>query len=162
MRVLALDLGTKRVGVAVSDVTATLATPRTTILRSGNRDVEHRQVAQIVAEEGAVLVVVGLPLNMDGSTGPSARAARDEATALALVLDVPVEMADERLTTVVADRTLRGQGRRAPARRLVVDQTAAAVLLQTWLDGPRGSQFRTVAVRPPCGSPGGHGASVDG
>ena len=164
---LALDLGTKRVGVAVSDATATLATPRTTIVRSGDRVVDHRRVAELVVEEEAVLVVVGLPLNMDGSAGPAARAARDEAEALEAVLAVPVEMADERLTTVVADRTLLGQGRRAPARRRVVDQTAAAVLLQSWLDGPGGAQLRAAATRRPegslaDGSAGKRSASVDG
>ena len=162
MRVVALDLGTKRVGVAVSDATATLATPRTTIARSGDRQGEHRRVAELVEEEEAVLVVVGLPLNMDGSAGPAARAAREEVAALEAVLPVPVELADERLTTVVADRTLLAQGRRAPARRRVVDQTAAAVLLQTWLDGPGGAQLRTRAQKPSDGSPAGRGASVDG
>ena len=135
MRVLALDLGTKRVGVAVSDATGVLATPLTTIIRTGDRQGEHRQVARLVLDEEAVLVIVGLPLNMDGSRGPAARAAEEEAAALAAVLPVPVQLLDERLTTVAADRVLLGQGKRAPARRRVVDRTAAAILLQGWLDG---------------------------
>ena len=135
MRVLALDLGTKRVGVALSDRTGTLASPLTTIHRSGDRDAEHRAVALLVAEEDVERVLVGLPLNMDGSSGPAARAAREEAAALGALLSVPVELVDERLTTVAADRVLMAQGKRAPARRKVVDRTAAALLLQGWLDG---------------------------
>jgi putative Holliday junction resolvase len=136
-RVLALDLGTARVGVAVSDATATLASPLTT-LGAGDR----AGVAALVEAEGAGLVLVGLPRNMDGSRGPAARAAEAEAEALAATLAVPVLLVDERLTTVSADRALRAQGRRAPARRRVVDQAAAAVLLQGWLDGADGERWR--------------------
>lgn len=142
MRVLALDLGTKRIGVAVSDSTGTLASPRRTLVRTGDRVAEHRLVARIVAEEEADLVLVGLPLNMDGSRGPAATAAQAEAADLAVVLDVPVELVDERLTTVSADRVLKARGARAPARRRVVDQTAAAIMLQGWLDGAEGTRFR--------------------
>lgn len=145
MRILALDLGSRRVGVAASDNTATLASPLATLVRTGDRAAEHGAVARLVAAEGASLVVVGLPLNMDGSRGPAARGAAEEAAALAVALEplgVGVVLADERLTTVAADRALLGQGRRAPQRRRVVDQTAAAVLLQGWLDGPSGRAAR--------------------
>ena len=137
MRVLALDLGTRRIGVAVSDGTGLLASPLTTLHRAAERAADHRAIAGLVADEEAALVVVGLPLNMDGSRGEAARSAQAEAAELAQVLGVPVELADERLTTVAADRVLIQQGKRAPARRRVVDQTAAAVLLQGWLDGRR-------------------------
>jgi putative Holliday junction resolvase len=136
-RVLALDLGTVRVGVAVSDPTATLASPLTT-LRAGDR----AGVAELVGAEAVGLVLVGLPRNMDGSLGPAATAAQAEAAALTALLPVPVRLVDERLTTVSADRALRAQGRRAPARRQVVDQTAATVLLQGWLDGAEGARWR--------------------
>jgi putative Holliday junction resolvase len=139
---LALDLGSKRVGVAVSDATGTLASPLTTVTRSGDVGADRRAIAELVAAEEAVVVVIGLPLNMDGSRGPAAQAAAEEAEALAGVLDVPVELADERLTTVVADRALIALGKRAPARRRVVDRTAATVLLQGWLDGPAGRRLR--------------------
>ena len=79
-------------------------------------------------------MVVGLPLSLSGHAGPAAEAALAEAAALAEVLSVPVETWDERLTTVVADRTLVAARKRAPQRRKVVDQTAAAVMLQSWLD----------------------------
>jgi putative Holliday junction resolvase len=134
MRVLALDLGSKRIGVAISDATGVLASPLTTLARSPDLVDE---VAGLVASEDASWVIVGLPLNMDGSRGPAAVAASAEASALAAALPVPVELVDERLTTVAADRALIGRGRRAPARRKVVDQTAAAILLQGWLDGRR-------------------------
>lgn len=160
MRVVALDLGAKRVGVAVSDATATIASPRATLVRSGDRTAEHAHVARLVAEEEAGLVVVGLPLNMDGSRGPAARAAEAEAAELASALVVPVELVDERLTTVTADRILLARGARAPARRKVVDQTAAAVLLQAWLDGAGGARLRSQAG--PDGLSGARGGSVEG
>ncbi len=145
MRVVGLDLGSKRVGVAASDATATLASPRTMVARSGDQAAEHRALVRLVVEEEAAVVVVGLPINMNGSRGPAARAAEDEAAALTTVLapiGVRVEMVDERLSTVTADRALIARGKRAPARRLIVDQTAAAVLLQCWLDGPGGRALR--------------------
>ncbi|MBV8432578.1 MAG: Holliday junction resolvase RuvX, partial [Solirubrobacterales bacterium] len=127
MRVLALDLGTVRIGVAVSDATGTLASPLTTVPRS---PAAHAAVADLVAEEGAELVIVGLPRNMDGSLGPAARAAEAEAEELRGRLAAPVLLVDERLTTVAADRALAAGGRSGRRRRQVVDQAAAAVLLQ--------------------------------
>ena len=139
MRAVALDLGTRRIGVAVSDSGGIMATPYSTIERSGDPAVDRAKVAAIVAEVGAGLVVVGLPLSMDGSEGPAAKAALEEAEALRQVLDVPVEYQDERLTSVSANRSLTDAGvtgrRRRKARVAgAVDQTAAAVLLQAWLD----------------------------
>jgi putative pre-16S rRNA nuclease len=142
VRVLAIDLGTKRIGVAASDATATLASPRGVVHRRGDRAAEHAELAAIVADEEATLVLIGLPRNMDGSEGMSARSAQEEAAALGAVLGVPVELVDERLTTVSADRALSGRGLRAPARRRVVDQTAAAIMLQAWLDGAPGEGWR--------------------
>lgn len=160
---LALDLGSKRVGVAVSDATATLASPLATIERSGDPSKDHHRVAALVAEEDVGLVVVGLPTNMDGSAGPAAVAAEAEAEALAAVLAgaAAVVLVDERLTTVTADRVLLARGQRAPARRRVVDQVAAAVLLQGWLDGTGGRNWRAGAL--PGRTVGGHGpAGPDG
>ncbi len=147
MRVVALDLGTRRTGVAVSDAGGTMATPYSVIERSGDVAVDRARVAQIVAEVGAGLVVVGLPLSLDGTKGPAAEAALAEAEALRQVLDVPVECHDERLTSVTANRSLSEAGvtgrRRRQARAAgAVDQAAAAVLLQSWLDShtDRGSR----------------------
>ena len=134
MRVLALDLGTKRIGVAVSDPGRILASPHSVLARGRTHADDHRAVAAIVEELGVERVVVGLPLALDGSTGLAAQAALAEVDELAAALPVPVETWDERLTTVAADRSMVARGMKAPARRKVVDQVAAAVLLQSWLD----------------------------
>ncbi len=94
-------------------------------------------VAALVAEHGAVGVVVGLPRTLAGREGPAAEAARAFAVELEQVLDVPVELSDERLTTVVATRQLRESGRRGRRQRAVVDQVAAVGILQGWLDRNR-------------------------
>ena len=138
-RALGLDLGSKRIGVAISDRTGTIASPLTVLQRSGSPERDHLAIAELVLEEEAEIVVVGLPLNMDGSSGPAARAAVDEAAALATVVGVPVVTFDERRTTVTADRAMMEANMRAQARRRIVDKIAAAVMLQNWLDagGPR-------------------------
>jgi putative Holliday junction resolvase len=134
MRVLGLDLGSKRIGVALSDSTGTIASPFTVIQRGRRPADDHRAVAKLVAEEEAELVVVGLPLSLSGELGPAARSAVSEAAALATVLNVPVETYDERLTTVTADAAMMEFRMRAEARRRIVDKIAAAVMLQSWLD----------------------------
>ncbi len=139
MRCLGVDLGSKRIGIAVGDRSGTIASPLIVIQRSGSRADDHRRIAALVLEEDAEIVVVGLPLNMDGSAGPAARAAREEAAQLASVLAVPVDTFDERLTTVSADRAMLAAGMNAAERRKVVDKVAAAVMLQGWLDRRRAS-----------------------
>jgi putative Holliday junction resolvase len=134
MRVVGIDLGSKRIGVAVSDASGTIATPLTVIRRAGTRAADHAAIAAIVSEYEAVLVVVGLPLTLAGDVGPAAKAAIDEAGAIARVVGVPVETFDERLTTVAADAILMERRMRAEARRRLVDKVAAAVMLQSWLD----------------------------
>lgn len=134
MRVVGLDLGTRRIGVAVSDSGGVLATPYSVIERSGDPDADRRRIAEVVREVGAGTVVVGLPLSLDGSRGPAATAAAGEVDALRDALDVPVEVHDERLSTVSAHRSLASSGVKGAARRRVVDQVAAAVVLQSWLD----------------------------
>ena len=140
VRALGLDLGSKRVGVAIGDRTGTIASPLHVLQRSGNVRRDHEAIAKLVIEEEADIVVVGLPLNMSGSSGPAAQAAIDEAAALATVVAVPVVTFDERRTTVTADRAMMEANMRAQARRRIVDKIAAAVMLQNWLDagGPRG------------------------
>jgi putative Holliday junction resolvase len=133
--VLGLDLGSRRIGVAVSDSAGVVATPYTVLQRSGDRARDHLAVADLVAELEAEHVVVGLPLSLDGSMGPAARTMAAEADELRATLTVPVDTHDERLTTVTADRSLRELKMKAEARRRVVDKVAAAVMLQSWLDG---------------------------
>lgn len=138
MRVLGIDLGTKRIGVAVSDAGGTLASPLVVIQRSGDVEADRRAIARLATEEEAERVIVGMPLSLSGAAGPAATAARDEADALAAVLPVPVETWDERLTTVAAHRSLEAGGKRSKQRRGMVDKVAAAVMLQSWLDSGRG------------------------
>jgi putative Holliday junction resolvase len=134
-RVVGVDLGTKRVGVAVSDAGGVLASPYEVIQRGGDPRRDRARLREIVEEVDATVVVVGLPLSMDGSVGRAAAAAIEEAAALAEVLaPVPVETFDERLTTVSADRSMVERKMNAVARRRVVDKVAAAVMLQAWLD----------------------------
>ena len=134
MRALGLDLGQKRIGVAVSDAAGTLAMPIEVLDRLGDRPREHRAIADLVTEWEAEIVVVGLPYNMDGSAGPMARKYTSEAKRLGDTLQVPVVLYDERLTTVTAERNLMEQNMDARDRRRVVDKVAASVMLQSWLD----------------------------
>jgi putative Holliday junction resolvase len=133
-RVLGLDPGTKRIGVAVSDDQRRVATPLEVVARTGDAASDNRAIAALVEEWEATLVVVGLPLSLSGERGPAAQRVLDEVEALRATLPVPVETYDERLTTVTAERSLVEQRMRADARRQVVDKVAAAVLLQAWLD----------------------------
>ena len=141
MRVMGIDLGTRRIGLAISDEGGRLATPAGTVERSADRAADHARLAAAVTDLGAEEVVVGLPLSLSGGVGPAARAALDEIDELRSALGVPVHTQDERFTTVTAAQSLReaggvrgGRGRRARLRKGAVDEAAAAVLLQAWLD----------------------------
>ena len=136
MRVMGIDLGTRRIGLAISDEGGRLATPAGTVERSGDRAADHARLASAAAELGAAEVVVGLPLSLSGGVGPAARAALEEVEELRSALGRPVHTQDERFTTVTAARALRetGAGRGRRARKGAVDEAAAAVLLQAWLD----------------------------
>lgn len=133
MRVLGIDLGSKRIGIAASDRSGTIASPLTVLQRCGSQGGDHRNIAKIVVEEEAVAIVVGLPLNMDGSEGKAAQSARAEVERMATVVGVPVYVHDERLTTVAADRVMMEQNMNAQARRKVVDKWAAAVICKRGL-----------------------------
>lgn len=135
MRVVGIDLGSKRVGVAVSDPGRVLASPHSVIQRGRSHAEDHRRIAAVVEEYEAETVVVGHPLSLDGGRGPAARLVEAEVEELRTALDVPVELYDERFTTVTADRSMMERDMKADARRKVVDKVAAAVLLQAWLDG---------------------------
>ena len=142
MRALGLDLGSRRIGVAVSDGDGRVATPVATLQRARDRAADHRAIAQLIDEWEAEIVVLGLPLSLDGSTGPAARQVLDEIAELTRTLGVPVETVDERFTTVTAEQQLRESGVTGRERAKVIDQVAAAVLLQAWLDR-RGSNQET-------------------
>ena len=138
-RVIALDLGEKRIGVAVCDPDGVLASPYSTIDRSGDPAMDHREIFATVAELGAVRVIVGMPLNMSGERGRAAAGTDREVEKLRKALPVPVETLDERLTTVSAARSLQSAGMNSRKQRRGgrIDQEAATVLLQAWLDRKR-------------------------
>lgn len=133
MRVLAIDHGTKRIGLAISDETGSIAQPLTYLAAEPETRLLE-QLGQIVNERGVGRVVVGLPRNMNGTYGPAADKARAFAAALEKVLTVPVRTWDERLTSAQANRFLIDAGMRREKRKERVDQTAAAILLQSYLD----------------------------
>jgi len=137
MRALGIDLGSKRIGVALSDRSGTIATPLIVLHRSGSRLNDYQSIAALVVEYEVECVVIGLPLNMSGSIGAAAESALTEASEMASVVNVPVYTYDERLTTVTADNILMEQKMKAQARRRVVDKVAAAVMLQSWLEHHR-------------------------
>jgi putative Holliday junction resolvase len=136
MRAFGLDVGTKTVGVALSDPLGMIAHALTTLRRTGLR-ADLAALRQLAEEHGVTRAVIGLPLNMNGSEGPSAARSRAFGTALEKALDLPVDYWDERLSTVAAQRTLREADVSRERRREVVDQVAAALILQGWLDAQR-------------------------
>lgn len=135
---LGVDVGSVRVGVAVSDPHGVLASPLTTLPRDVAGGADLDRLAELVRERGVVEVVVGLPRSLSGRRGPAAVAAEAYAAALAgRVEPVPVRLTDERLTTVAASRALTERGISARRQRPVVDQAAAVLILQEWLDAAR-------------------------
>ena len=128
---MAVDLGTARTGIAVSDELGMLAQPWKT-LPGGESALEA--VVAAWEEIKPVRILVGLPRNMNGTYGPAAENARTFAETLRARVNCPVDLWDERLTTVAAQRALRESGRKARDQRGVIDQVAAQILLQSWLD----------------------------
>jgi putative Holliday junction resolvase len=132
---LGVDVGTVRIGVAVSDPGGALALPLETVPRGPG---DLRRLADLAAERAAVEVVVGLPRSLSGREGPAAAAVRAFAADLALAVGpVPLRLVDERLSTVTAGRDLRAAGRDARRARAVLDQQAAVAILQLALDTER-------------------------
>lgn len=130
-------MGSVRIGVSTSDPDGILATPVETVRRDRS-DKHLRRLARLVAELDVVEVIVGLPLTLADRTGPAAQDAIEVADRLAeRIAPVPVRLADERLTTVSAQRSLREAGVRAKSQRAVIDQAAAVAILQSWLDQRR-------------------------
>jgi putative Holliday junction resolvase len=135
-RVLGLDLGDVRIGVAISDPERRVAVPLGTV-HVGRPPGELKAIAALVAEHDVTLVVLGHPRSKDGSRGARAVLAETFADTLRGFLTVPVELQDERLSTVEAERGLRQAGVKGPDRRSVIDAAAAQVILQSWLDASR-------------------------
>jgi len=137
-RIVGIDPGEARIGIAISDEDASIAFPRETVHVRGATEETARRVQEALADEDVSLAVVGLPLRLDGSEGEAARRARAFGAVLAAVLEVEVVYWDERLTTVAAERSLREMGRRGAGQRALVDQSAATILLQGFLDANEG------------------------
>ena len=135
MRILALDHGTKRIGVAVSDELKMIAQPLEFIPAEPAAGFLAR-LKEILGEKEVGLILVGLPRNMDGSYGPAALKVQEFVAALREALAVPIKTWDERLTSAQAQRLLIQGGVRREQRKEKVDQTAAAILLQSYLDSP--------------------------
>jgi len=131
-RVLGLDLGDARIGVAISDDRRGIAVPLGTVRTGAPADV--KAIADLVHGHGVTLVVIGHPLHLSGEAGERAHHAERFAEALDAFLDVPVLLQDERLSSVEADRALREAGASGRERRRTVDRSAATVILQAWLD----------------------------
>ncbi|MGB8929765.1 MAG: Holliday junction resolvase RuvX [Anaeromyxobacteraceae bacterium] len=134
MRYLGIDVGRARIGVAIADGLLRTSRPLQVVERRGDVP-DLAAIAAVAAEYEVTQAVVGLPLNMDGSEGPSADFARRFAGKLADALNVPVAFQDERLSTFEAAARMRERGISAKEGRATIDAEAAAVILQDWLDG---------------------------
>jgi putative Holliday junction resolvase len=136
MRVLALDVGDVRIGVAISDALGITAQPLLTITRAGGpADVDA--VIKLVQEHGVGTIVAGLPLTLQGERGPQAKKVLGFVKALSLATPVPVTTVDERLTTVEGQRALRAGGLKAKQQKGAIDQVAAQLILQQYLETER-------------------------
>ncbi|MFW2389986.1 MAG: Holliday junction resolvase RuvX [Polyangiales bacterium] len=137
-RVLGIDPGEARIGVAISDELRSIAFPRETVDAREGRKKAFDRLRDALVDDEVSLAVVGLPLRLDGTEGEAARRARAFGEALSEALGIEVVFWDERLTTVAAERSLREMGRRGTKSRSVVDQSAATILLQGYLDANLG------------------------
>jgi putative Holliday junction resolvase len=133
VRIMAVDPGSRRVGVAVSDPTGTIAQPLAAVPAEPAETLAER-LAALAREQEATGLVVGLPRRLDGGQGPEARAARALAQELRRATGLAVSLVDERLTSVAAERALLAGGASRARRRELSDQVAAALILQTYLD----------------------------
>ena len=149
MRILALDVGERRIGVAISDPTGTIASPVAVIERgsgSGHLD----EILRLAREHEAERILVGIPISMDGVAREQAARVQQFVAELAQRSPVPVATCDERLSTVEAQRRMRESGASARRRREMVDAVAAAVILQAYLDAGKGQGSRYEAQGPGC------------
>jgi putative holliday junction resolvase len=134
VRALGVDLGSRRIGIAVTDSDGTIASPVEVVHRGGDVGADHRRILAIADEWEVGCIVVGLPLTLEGTIGPSAEGVLAEVATLRSATPLPVHTFDERLTTVIANRHLREMGVDNRGARKVIDKLAAAVLLQAWLE----------------------------
>ena len=137
MRLIGLDVGEARIGVAVSDPTGTLASARTVLARRPEQ-VALKALQQLVEEEEAAAIIVGLPRSLSGELHGQAALVQEFAELVRQQVAVPVHFWDERLSTVAAEREMRASGAKREKRRAMIDAVAAAIILQSYLDASRG------------------------
>ncbi len=136
-KILALDIGSKRIGIAITDDLGLAAHPVCTLQRRQGYKANLKEICEIIKELEAGSVVVGIPLNSDGSEGPQALACRNFAEKLSEVVDIPVEVWDESLSTMEAEQILINADRSRSKRKKVVDQIAAVLILESYLSAKR-------------------------
>ena len=134
MRVLGIDIGSKKIGIAISNQEMTLATPLTVVHRSSQTSEDHEIIKGIAHEWEVELLVVGMPLSLDGSIGAAAENVLREITHLERNTGIPVDTFDERFTTSTAKQILHDQGVSEKEQKNIIDQVAASIILQAWLD----------------------------
>ena len=134
MRVLGIDIGSKKVGIAISNQEMTVATPLSVLHRTAQMRKDHEAIKDIAEEWEVELLVVGLPRSLDGSLGPAAQNILEETKLLEENTGIPVDTYDERFTTTTAKQVLRDQGVSEKEQKAIVDQVAASIILQAWLD----------------------------
>jgi putative Holliday junction resolvase len=135
-RVMALDVGERRIGVALSDPTRTLASPLTTI-RAVPRSTALKRILTLIRDYQVTALVVGLPLTMNGDIGPQATLVQQFVDELRPLIDIPIFFVDERLTTVAAERMMIDLKIKPEQRRARIDEVAASIILQDFLDSQR-------------------------
>ncbi len=133
MRILGLDFGLRRIGVAISDPTGSMAQPLT-VIEKQNEDIEIEKISHLIGEYGVGEVVVGLPISLTGQIGPQAQVVLEYVEKLKAELGVPVKTWDERLTTAVAERALAESEVKRGRKKEIVDKVAAAIILQSYID----------------------------
>ena len=134
MRVLGIDIGSKKIGIAISNQEMTLAPPLTVVHRSSQISEDHKTIKGIVHEWEVELLVVGMPLSLDGSKGVAAENVLQEVKHLERNIGIPVDTFDERFTTTTAKQILHDQGVSEKEQKNIIDQVAASIILQAWLD----------------------------
>lgn len=134
-RILALDFGTKRIGIALSDPTMSLASPLPFLDATPFKTLIEK-LKQLIRDKEVVQILIGVPRNMDGSYGPSAEKALDFSRRLQELLLIPIKNIDERLSTVEAQRRLQEAGKNQKQQRSIIDSSSAVIILQSYLDSP--------------------------
>lgn len=153
MRILGVDPGDRRIGLALSDDEGVIALPHRTLAADPSAAVNAKNIAEIATEQGCEMIVIGLPLRLDGSEGNAARKTHVLAKKLRACTEVPLVLWDERLTTAQAQRALRSGNMGAKKERSVIDQAAATLLLQSYLDSKAEPRWTDPEMQMPTPDP---------